>query len=112
MYYEKLKIIGLNMVITTESAFAKTKGILDVPVKQIGTQVAELFKNPEFAIEQELIVNVIFHFNEKGKIVVLHIASKDKEIINYVRKTLSNKSIQTPGEVNRVFKIPVSIKRL
>ncbi len=26
-------------------------------------------------------------------------------------KTLKNKTIHTPGEVDRVFKIPVSIKR-
>ena len=108
---KKLKVLVLVAVISTASAFAKTGGVLDVPVKQIGSQVANLFKNPDFAIEKELIVNVIFTFNEEGKIVVLHIASKDKEIINYVRKTLINKSIHTPGEVDRVFKIPVSIKK-
>ncbi len=83
---KNLNLMILVAVISTVSVVAKTNEILDVPVKQIGSQVAELFKNPDFAIEKELIVNVIFTFNEEGEIVVLHIASKDKEIINYVRK--------------------------
>jgi hypothetical protein len=111
IYYEKFKRIDFGCTINTVTAFGKTTGILDVPVKQISSQVAELFKNPDFAVEKEMIVNVIFTFNEEGKIVVLHIASKDKEVKNYVRRTLKNKSIYTPGEVDRIFKIPVSIKR-
>jgi len=108
---KNLKVLALAFVIGTVSVFAKTNGILDVPVKQIGTQVAELFKNPDFVVEKEMIVNVIFTFNEEGKIVVLHIASKDKAIKKYVTRTLANRTIQTPGEVNRAFNIPVSIKR-
>jgi len=105
------KFLALAFVIGTVSVFAKTNKILEVPVKQIGSQVAELFKSPEFAVEKELIVNVIFTFNEEGEIVVLHIASRDKEIRKYVTKSLTDKTIRTPGEENRVFKLPVSIKR-
>ena len=43
--------------------------------------------------------------------MVLRVNSTDKDVLNYVRETLSNKTIQTLGELNSVFKMPLKIKK-
>ena len=109
---KNLKVLALAFVIGTVSVFAKTNEILDVPVKQIGSQLADLFENPEFEFKKDLKLNVIFKFNEEGEIVVLHISSRDEKIRKYVTKTLNDKTIQIPGEATRVFRLPISLKRV
>ena len=112
---KKLNLLALAFVIGTASLFATTSnGILDIPVKQIRDQVVDLFKTPSFDVEKDYNLNIIFTFNSEGAIVVQSVYSKDKnkidkDVINYVHKTLDNKMIQTPGELNRAFSLPLRI---
>ena len=107
---KKLNLLALALVIGTASVFATTNELLDIPAKQIASQVAGLFENPDFYVDQDLQVKILFTFDSEGKIVVLRVNSTDKDVLNYVRETLSNKTIQTPGELNRVFTMPLKIE--
>ena len=107
---KKLNLLALALVIGTASVFATTNEVLDIPVKQIASQVTELFKTPNFDVDQDLEVKIIFSFDSEGKIIVHRVNSTDKDVLNYVRETLSNKTIQTPGELNRVFSLPLKIE--
>jgi hypothetical protein len=110
---KKFNLLALALAIGTMSLFATTttNEVPDIPVKVIATQIASLFTTPDFAIEEDLSVNILFTFDSEGKIVVLRIHSKDKDVINYVYETLNHKTIETPGEMNRAFKLPLKIKR-
>jgi len=109
---KNLKVLAFVLVfmISTTSLFA-TNVVPDIPVKQISTQVAELFSPANFYIENETIVNITFKFNPEGDIVVLKIDSKDKNVLKYVSKYMNHKMIQTPGEPNRIFILPLHIKK-
>jgi len=109
---KNLKVLALAFVISSASVFASTNEILDIPVKQIRSQLADLFEDPKFEIDNNTKLNVIFKFNEEGEIIILHISSRDEEVRKYVTKTLNEKAIQIPGEADRIFRLPISLKRI
>jgi hypothetical protein len=111
----KLKLLALALVIGTASLFARNE-VPDIPVKEIRTQVVDLFKTPNFNVEKDYNLNIVFTFNSKGEIVIQSVYSIDKEkidkeVLNYIHKTMDHKMIQTPGELNRAFSLPLKIKR-
>jgi hypothetical protein len=107
---KNLKVFALALVITTGSLFA-SEIVPDIPVKEIRTQIVDLFHAPEFTFQDDLTVNIVFTFNSEGKIVVLSVDSKDPDVLNYVRKNLNSKTIDTPGEMNRVFTMPLRLTK-
>ncbi len=107
---KKLKVLALALVISTGSLFA-AEIVPDIPVKEIRSQIVDLFHAPEFTLNEELKINIVFTFNSEGKIVVLSVDSKDSDVLDYVRKNLNNKTIDTPGEMNRVFTMPLRLTK-
>lgn len=112
---KKLKLLALAIVIGTASLFA-TNEVPDIPVKEIRTQVVDLFKTPSFNVERDYNLNIVFTFNSEGEIVVQSIYSKDKSkidkyVLNYIHKTMDYKKIPIPGELNRAFNLPLKIKQ-
>lgn len=105
---KNLKIITIAFIIITSSLFAKDI-VPDVPVKEIRTQVIDLFETPNFSINKELTVNVLFTFSSEGDIIVLKIDSIDPKVIKYISSQMNHKMIATPGEPNREFILPVHI---
>ena len=96
----------------TTSLFATTTyGLRDIPVKQIGSQISSLFTTPDFPIEEDLNITVLFTFDSAGKIVVLKVDSLNEDVINYVSESMNQKKIATPGERNRIFTLPLKIAR-
>ena len=109
---KKFNFLALALAIGTMNLFATTTNeVPDIPVKVIATQITSLFTTPDFAIEEDLSVKVLFTFDSDGKIVVLRVGSKDKDVVNYVNESMNNKTIDTPGEMNRVFSLPLKIER-
>ncbi len=110
---KNLKLLALALIIGTSSLFATSTDLPDVPVKQISMQISELFtETPDFVVFEDMKINVVFTFNSAGEVIVLKVDSKDKDVLNYIRKTLNHKMIDTPGEMNRVFTMPLTIKKL
>ncbi len=112
---KKYKLLALALAIGTLSLFAANKPA-DIPAKEIRTQVVDLFKTPNFNIEKDYNLNIVFTFNSEGEIVVQSVYDKDKgkidkNVLNYIHKTMDHKMIQTPGELNRAFTLPLKIKR-
>ncbi len=109
---KKFKLLALALAIGTMSLFATTTdGVPDIPAKQIGSQVSTLFTTPDFAVDEDVIVNILFTFDTEGKIIILKVDSKDKDVLNYVNESMNHKRIETPGEMNRVFTLPLKIER-
>ncbi len=114
---KKFNLLALALAIGTMSLFATTTNkTADIPVKEIRTQLVDLFKAPNFNIEKEYNLNIIFTFNSEGEIVVHRVYSIDKDkidkyVLNYIHKTMDHKTIQTPGEFDRVFTLPLKLKR-
>ena len=109
---KKFKLLALALAVGTMSLFATTTNeVPDIPAKQIGSQISSLFAAPDFSVEKDLTVNILLTFDSEGKIVVLRVDSQDKDVLNYVNETLNHKTIETPGELNRVFTLPLRIKQ-
>ena len=109
---KNLKLLALAFVIGSASVFANTTSVDDIPVKQISQQVYELFTAPDFVVNEDINVNVIFTFDTEGKIIVLKVDSKNPQVLNYVRKTLKNKYLDTPGEPYRQFTLPLTFTKI
>lgn len=109
---KKFKLLALALVFGTMSLFATTtNGMPDIPVKQIGSQILSLFTTPDFDVNEDINVNITLTFDSEGKIIVLKVDSKDKDVLKYVNETLNHKTLETPGEMNRVFTLPLKIIR-
>ncbi len=108
---KKFNLLALALAIGTMSLFATTNEVPDIPAKVIANQITSLFTTPNFAVEEDISVNVLFTFDSEGKIVILKVDSKDKDVLNYVNECMNHRTIDIPGEMNRVFTLPLKIVR-
>ena len=105
----KFKLLALALVIGTASLFATT--VEDVSKDEIRTQIVELLQTPDFNVNSEMTVNISFTFSSEGEVVVLGVDSKNRNILNYVRKNLNYKKIQNPGERDKLYTMPLKIAK-
>ena len=106
----KFKLMALALVLGTASLFATNlETVEDVPAKVIRNQIVELLDAPNFVIEGEMHVAISFTFNSEGEIVVLSVDSRNKDVLNYVRKNINGKVIDMPGERDKVYSMPLTI---
>ncbi len=114
---KKYKLLTLALAIGTMNLFAANK-VPDIPVEEIRTQLVDLFTSIDFSVEKNYNLKIIFTFNSEGEIVVHRVYSIDKNnrkidknVLKYIYKTMNQKMVQTPGELDRVFSLPLKIKR-
>ncbi len=105
----KFKLLALALVIGTASLFATT--VEEVPNEEIRSQIVKLLKTPDFGIDYEMTVNISFTFSSEGEVVVLSVDSKNRNVLNYVRKNLNYKKIQSPGERDKLYTMPLKIAK-
>ncbi|RXP61909.1 hypothetical protein EC396_03625 [Lutibacter sp. HS1-25] len=108
---KNLKVLLFAVALVATTSLFATPVVPDIPAKLIGVQVTDLFSEPDFKLDQETVVDITFTFSSEGDIIILNIDSNDREIRNYIAKTMNHKMIQTPGEANRVFTLPLRINK-
>lgn len=106
---KKIKFLAIVLAIGTSSLFAN-EVVPDIPVKEIRTQIAELFDAPEFVLKNDVTVTVYFTFDSEGNIDVKRIDSFNKRIHRYILKEMNHKKIENIGEVDKLFKIDLRFK--
>jgi hypothetical protein len=106
----KVLLFVAAFVVSTTSLLAAPI-VPDIPAKQVGEQVTELFDAPDFKVDEETVVNITFTFSSEGDIIILNIDSTDTQIKQYIAENMNHKLIQTPGEANRVFIVPLRIAK-
>ena len=105
----KLILTALALVITTTTLFA-TNANPDDDNKNIRSQIIKLMDAPDFSINEETTVLITFTFDSEGEIIVLSVDSKDSKVLNYVRKNLNHKVISNPGERDKLYSFPLTVK--
>jgi len=106
---KKIIVTALALVIGTATLLASNLNP-DDSNKNIRNQILKLMDAPDFSINKETTVTIIFTFDSENEIIVLNVDSKDGEILNYVRKNLNHKVISNPGERDKLYSIPLTIK--
>ncbi|WP_445725555.1 hypothetical protein [Flavobacterium sp.] len=106
---KKLMLTAIAIVIATSTLFAANVNPDDTN-KNIRSQIVALMEAPHFSITEDLTVTIQFTFNSEGEIIVLDIDSKDKDVLNYIRKNLNHKFIDNPGEKDKLYIIPLKLK--
>jgi hypothetical protein len=106
---KKIIVTALALVIGTATLLASNLNP-DDSNKNIRNQILKLMDAPDFSINEETTVTIIFTFDSENEIIVLNVDSKDGEILNYVRKNLNHKVISNPGERDKLYSIPLTIK--
>ena len=106
----KFKLLALALVIGTASLLATT--VEDVPNEEIRSQIVKLLEAPDFGVDYEMTVNISFTFSSEGEVVVLNVDSKNRNVLNYIRKNLNYKKIQSPGERDKLYTMPLKIAKV
>ena len=106
----KFKLLALALVIGTASLLATT--VEDVPNEEIRSQIVKLLETPDFGVDYEMTVNISFTFSSEGEVVVLNVDSKNRNVLNYIRKNLNYKKIQSPGERDKLYTMPLKIAKV
>ncbi|MFK5958294.1 MAG: hypothetical protein QM495_05400 [Lutibacter sp.] len=105
----KFKVLALALVIGTVSLFAVNGEDPKEANKKIRSQIVSLLQAPDFIIENETTVMLMFTFSSQGEVVVLNVDSRDKNILNYVREHLNYKKVDNPGERDKLYTIPLKV---
>jgi len=109
---KKFKLMALAFVIGTASLFAMNTNNFEGPEKEIRNEIVKLLQTPDFTVEKDMSVVLKFTFNSEGEIVILCAGCKDQEIVNYIRKNLNQKKFENPGERDKIYSIPLTIKAI
>lgn len=106
----KFRLLALALVFGTMSLFANSITSPEVSKDEIRKQIVELVDDSTASIEVTTTVKVSFTFSTEGEIVVLKVNSKEKDVLNFIRKNLNGKVLESPGVVNKVYTMPIVIK--
>lgn len=107
---KKFKLMALALVIGTSSLFAINSSKPESPTNTIRTEIVKLLKAPELLIKKELNIVLTFTFSSEGEIVVLNVNTKNKEVLDFIRKNLNYHKIENPGERDKIYTIPLKMK--
>ena len=99
----------LTLVIGTTSLFANNVEGTKELSKIIRNQIVSLLQALDFIIENEALVTITITFSQQGKIVILNVDTRDKNILNYVRKNLNYKKVDSPGERDKIYTMPLKV---
>ena len=105
---KKYMLLALALVIGTASLFA-TNVNPDDSKKEMRDQIVKLLDTPSYATDKVIDVEITFTFSSEGEIVVLRVDSSDGEVLNYVRRNLNYKKIQSPGEKDKLYSMPLKV---
>ena len=105
----KFKLLALVLVIGTASIFAASGDDPKEANKKIRNQIVNLLQAPDFTVENEMTVNLTFTFSSAGEIVILNVDSREKDILNYIRKNLNYKKVKNPGERDKIYTMPLKV---
>lgn len=107
---KKFKLLALALVIGTSSLFSMNTTTPDGPEKEMRNELVKLLEAPDFAVNDDISVILKFTFNSEGEIVVLCPGCKNKEVVDYIRENLNNKKFNNPGEKDKIYTVPFTIK--
>ena len=106
----KLMLTALTFVIATTTLMASTINP-DESNKNIRSQIQKLFDVIDIHVNEDVTVEIVFTFDSTDEIIVLKVDSTDSDVLKYVRKHLNHKTISNPGIKDRLYKIPLIIKK-
>lgn len=78
--------------------------------KEIRSQIVDLLTDADFIVSQEMNVELTFTFSSEGEIVVLSVNSKNRDVLNYIRKNINYKQIENPGVRDKIYTMPLKVK--
>ena len=106
---KKLMLTALALVIATTTLFA-TNVNPDDDGKNIRSQIIQLMDAPDFSVTEDTTVLITFTFDSESRIIVLSVDSKDSKVLNYIRENLNHKAIANPGERDKMYSFPLTVK--
>lgn len=107
---KKLKLLALALFIGTTGLFASETSINDIENPNIEAQIENLLSHTDVSFDTPFVVQIKFTFTSNGKIVVVEVDSKNRDVLNYIRKNLNGKAIKNPGEKDKMYRISLKLQ--
>ncbi len=109
---KRLKILAVAVAMLLSSGTsAATVNVISEEVITASTEIKRFLKDFAFLIEEECTVDVVFSLNSNREIEVHRVASRDRDVITYLKENLEHKQLLDPSLVPGVrYKLPVKLK--
>ncbi|WGH76238.1 hypothetical protein P8625_03470 [Tenacibaculum tangerinum] len=107
-----LAVLGISML-TSFSANATDFLPTSNTKKALSNEMATLIgRNIPVKVLQEFATEISFMVNHKNEIVIVDVASKNKELSTFIKNTLNYKKISTKNVKNgEVYRLPLRVKK-
>ncbi|WP_299213125.1 hypothetical protein [uncultured Dokdonia sp.] len=90
----KIYVVAILMAVgTTVSANTITPKKDSKKSVDVTTQIAELLKNPEMVINEDIEATVTFTVNDKKELVVINVESKNETVGAFIKSRLNYKKL-------------------
>jgi hypothetical protein len=106
---KKFKLFALAMLIGTAGLFASELENSNPSNDGMRNEIVQLLKTPDFTVPTEINVTISFTFSSEGELVVLSVDSKNSDVLKYIRKNLNYKKIESPGERDKLYTMPLKL---
>ncbi|WP_299684270.1 hypothetical protein [uncultured Dokdonia sp.] len=105
----KIYVVAILLAVGTTTSFASnTTPKVENKKVAVTTQIAELLKNPEMEINEDIEAKVTFMVNNKKELVVINVDTKNESIDAFIKSRLNYKKLNTL-KVGEEWVLPVRI---
>ena len=108
-----IKILLLVVAVAFSSVLSASNNPKSEKSIAISEEIGKLLKNPNFAIEKDVLATVKVMFNDNNEIVVLSVDCKEKGICSFIKGRLNYQELSdSVNNKNRYYIVPVRITAL
>lgn len=91
----KIYLVAILLAVGTTTFATTTTPKAENKEGDVTTQIAELLKNPEMEINEDIKAKVTFMVNEKKELVVINVDTKNENVDAYIKSRLNYKKLNT-----------------
>lgn len=103
----KMYAVAILLAVGT-TVFANDTNPVKTTPENVTTQIAELLKNPEMNVDQDIMAKVTFMVNENKELVVINVDTKNERVDAFIKSRLNYKKLDAVA-TGKEWVVPVRI---
>ncbi|MEP0263933.1 hypothetical protein [Dokdonia sp.] len=103
----KMYVVAVLLAVGT-TVFANDTNPVNTTPENVATQIAELLKNPEMAVEKDIMAKVTFMVNNNKELVVINVDTQNESVDAFIKSRLNYKKLNTVP-TGKEWVVPVRI---
>ena len=91
----KIYLVAILLAVGTTVSATTTPLKKDAKKVEVTTQIAELLKNPEMEVNEDIEAKVTFMVNDKKELVVINVDTQNENVDAFIKSRLNYKKLNT-----------------